>query len=121
MDLYRDFSFEAAHRLPFVPATHKCSRLHGHSYRIRIHISGDLDPDTGMVLDFARLKAAVDPVLEESLDHRYLNDVTGLENPTAENLAVWIWERLEDAVPLLAAVQVQETCTSGVVYRGRCD
>jgi 6-pyruvoyltetrahydropterin/6-carboxytetrahydropterin synthase len=118
MELYRDFTFEAAHRLPHVPAGHKCARLHGHSYRVRIHVSADPNPLTGMVIDFADVKAAFAPILEEQLDHRYLNDVDGLENPTAENLSIWIWRRLQPALPHLSAVEVRETCTAGVVYRG---
>lgn len=118
MELFRDFSFEAAHRLPSMPPEHKCARLHGHSYRVRIHITGERNPDTGMVLDFAEVKSTVAPLLNKHLDHRYLNDVDGLDNPTAENVAVWIWARLEPELPLLTAVEVQETCTCGVVYRG---
>jgi len=115
MELFREFTFEAAHRLPHVPAGHKCARLHGHSFRVEVHVEGDVDPETGMVIDFADLKAAFAP-LHERLDHHYLNEVDGLENPTSENLARWIWERLDGAMPL-SAVVVRETCTAGVVYR----
>lgn len=116
MEIFREFTFEAAHRLPHVPDGHKCGRLHGHSYRVEVHIRGVVDPATGWVMDFADLKAAVGPVLER-LDHNYLNEVVGLENPTSENLARWIWDRLVDAL-LLSAVTVRETCTSGCTYRG---
>jgi 6-pyruvoyltetrahydropterin/6-carboxytetrahydropterin synthase len=112
MDVYREFTFEAAHRLPHVPAGHKCGRLHGHSYRVEVHVGGDVDPATGMVLDFAEIKAAFEP-LRQQLDHYYLNEVDGLENPTSENLAVWIWERIAKVVPL-SEIVVRETCTSGV-------
>ena len=115
MEVFREFTFEAAHRLPNVPAGHKCARLHGHSFRVEVHVEGDVDPETGMVIDFADLKAAFAP-LHERLDHHYLNEVDGLENPTSENLARWIWERLDGAMPL-SAVVVRETCTAGVVYR----
>ena len=115
MEVFREFTFEAAHRLPHVPAGHKCARLHGHSFRVEVHVEGDVDPETGMVIDFADLKAAFAP-LHERLDHHYLNEVDGLENPTSENLARWIWERLDRAMPL-SAVVVRETCTAGVVYR----
>ncbi len=115
MEVFREFTFEAAHRLPHVPAGHKCARLHGHSFRVEVHVEGDVDPETGMVIDFADLKAAFAP-LHERLDHHYLNEVDGLENPTSENLARWIWERLDGAMPL-SAVVVRETCTAGVVYR----
>lgn len=115
MEVFREFTFEAAHRLPHVPAGHKCARLHGHSFRLEVHVEGDVDPETGMVIDFADLKAAFAP-LHERLDHHYLNEVDGLENPTSENLARWIWERLDGAMPL-SAVVVRETCTAGVVYR----
>jgi 6-pyruvoyltetrahydropterin/6-carboxytetrahydropterin synthase len=116
MEIYREFTFEAAHRLPRVPDGHKCARLHGHSYKVQVHVSGDVDPGTGWVMDFAEIKKAFRP-LQDQLDHYYLNDVPGLDNPTSENLARWIWERLIDQLPL-SEILVQETCTSGCVYRG---
>lgn len=117
MDIYKEFSIEAAHRLPNLPATHKCARLHGHSFRIRIHVSGPVDAETGWVVDFADISAAFRPIFEQ-LDHYYLNEVAGLENPTSENLARWVWERLQPALPGLSCVEVRETCTSGCLYRG---
>jgi 6-pyruvoyltetrahydropterin/6-carboxytetrahydropterin synthase len=116
MEIFREFTFEAAHRLPGVPEGHKCRRLHGHSFRVEVRVGGEVDPEAGWVMDFADLKAAFAP-LHDQLDHRYLNDVPGLANPTSEVLARWIWDRLADALPLTAVV-VRETCTSGVVYRG---
>src|SRR3954454_24686769 len=117
MDIFREFTFEAAHRLPHVPDGHKCGRLHGHSYRVEVHICGDVDHLTGMVLDFADIKAAFQP-LQDRLDHYYLNEVEGLDNPTSENLARWIWDHLKPALPLLSAIVVYETCTSVCEYRG---
>jgi 6-pyruvoyltetrahydropterin/6-carboxytetrahydropterin synthase len=116
MDVFREFGFEAAHRLPNVPDGHKCGRLHGHSYRVEVRVRGDVDPASGMVIDFAEIKAAFAP-LDDQLDHRYLNEVDGLDNPTAENLARWIWTRLAAVLPLTQVV-VRETCTSGVAYTG---
>jgi len=116
MDVFCEFGFEAAHRLPRVPAGHKCGRLHGHSYRVEVRVRGQVDPATGMVLDFADIKAGFAPVRDQ-LDHHYLNEVDGLDNPTAENLARWIWARLTPGMPL-AQVVVRETCTSGVAYTG---
>ena len=117
MEIYKEFTFEAAHRLPNVPAGHKCARLHGHSFRVRVTVDGPVGADSGWVLDFAELKAAWRPV-HEVLDHHYLNDVPGLENPTSERVAEWIWARLAPTLPRLAAVEVRETCTTGCVYRG---
>lgn len=117
MDVFREFTFEAAHRLPHVPEGHKCSRLHGHSFRVEVRVRGDIDPANGMVIDFAEIKAAFAPLLDR-LDHYFLNEIEGLDNPTSENLARWIWERLTTALPQLAEVIVRETCTSGVAYRG---
>ena len=117
MEIYRDFRIEAAHRLTGVPPEHKCARLHGHSFRIRISVEGSVDEKSGWVMDFARLKECFTPLFEQ-LDHRYLNEVPGLENPTSENLARWIWERLKPSLPDLSKVEVQETCTSGCIYRG---
>lgn len=117
MELYKTFSIEAAHFLPRVPEDHKCRRLHGHSFRIEIHVSGPVDEQAGWVMDFADIKRAFKP-LHERLDHRLLNDIEGLDNPTSENLARWIWRELKPSLPELSRVVVCETCTSGCVYRG---
>ncbi|PHI29795.1 6-carboxytetrahydropterin synthase QueD [Budvicia aquatica] len=115
--LFKDFNFEAAHRLPNVPEGHKCARLHGHSFMVRIEVTGEVDPYTGWVMDFSDIKAAFKPILD-SLDHYYLNDIEGLDNPTSEVLAHWIWQRLKPSLPLLSAIRVKETCTAGCIYRG---
>jgi 6-pyruvoyltetrahydropterin/6-carboxytetrahydropterin synthase len=120
MDIFKVFSIEAAHRLPFVPPGHKCGRLHGHSFRIEIHISGSVGLDSGWVMDFADVKRAFRPLYEQ-LDHNYLNEIEGLANPTSENLARWIWERLSQDLPALSKVIVNETCTSGCIYQGEDD
>ena len=117
MDIFKVFTIEAAHRLPNVPAGHKCARLHGHSFRIELRVSGEPGADTGWVMDFADIKAAFKPLYEQ-LDHHYLNDIERLDNPTSERLAMWIWARLKPALPLLSEVVVHETCTSGCSYRG---
>lgn len=117
VELYKQFTFEAAHRLPNVPAGHKCARLHGHSFGVELRVSGPLDPALGWVMDFADIKAAFRPI-HDQLDHHYLNEIPGLENPTSEVLAVWIWDRLKPTLPMLSAVIVRETCTSGCEYRG---
>ena len=117
MEIYKEFSIEAAHWLPNVPAGHKCGRLHGHSFRLQLWVSGPLDPRLGWVMDFADVKTAF-KVIEDRIDHRCLNEVPGLENPTSENLARWLWRELRSALPLLNKVVVQETCTSGCVYSG---
>src|SRR3954453_21152971 len=116
-EIFKEFTFEAAHRLPNVPAGHKCARLHGHSYRVEVHVGGLVDDRAGWVRDFADLSSAMRPLLDR-LDHYYLNEVDGLENPTSEVLARWIWDRVQCAIPELAQVVVRETCTSGCVYRG---
>ena len=117
MDIYKEFTFEAAHRLPHVPAGHKCSRLHGHSFVVRICVSGPMGEHSGWVMDFGDIKEAFHPLWKQ-LDHYYLNDIPGLENPTSENLAVWIWQRLKPGLPELSKVEIRETCTSGCVYTG---
>ncbi len=116
MEIFKEFTFEAAHRLPNVPEGHKCARLHGHSFRVKLYVGGPVDPHAGWVMDFAELKRAFRP-LHDILDHNYLNDVEGLENPTSENLARWIWDRLAPELSL-SRVIVRETCTSGCVYQG---
>lgn len=117
MELRKSFQFEAAHLLPHLPEQHKCRRLHGHSFTTEIVVTGECDPRLGWVLDYAEISAAFKP-LWEALDHRYLNEVPGLENPTSENVAAWIWERLKPRLPLLSEVVVAETCTARCVYRG---
>lgn len=117
MELYADFRFEAAHRLPNVPEGHKCARLHGHSYFVRLTIHGDVNPATGWVIDFDDIANAFNPLLAQ-LDHYYLNEVEGLENPTSENLAIWIWQRLKPNLAMLEAVEIRETCDVGCIYRG---
>lgn len=116
-EIFREFTFEAAHRLPNVPEDHKCARLHGHSYRVEVRVGGEVGEESGWVLDFADVKAAFKP-LHAILDHHYLNEVPGLENPTSEVLAKWIWDRLIPTLPGLVEVVVRETCTSGCSYRG---
>jgi 6-pyruvoyltetrahydropterin/6-carboxytetrahydropterin synthase len=118
MEIFKEFTFEAAHRLPNVPPGHKCARLHGHSFRVRAVIDGPLDEEVGWVRDFADVACAMQPVLD-CLDHYYLNEISGLENPTSEHLARWIWNRVAPSLPELSEIVVLETCTSGCVYRGQ--
>ena len=116
-ELQCDYKFEAAHSLPKVPPGHKCARMHGHSYRVTVTVEGEVDPDTGWLIDFADLDAAVRPVIGE-LDHRVLNDIGGLDNPTCEHVARWLWQRVQPQLGGLAAVTVAETRDSRCVYRG---
>jgi 6-pyruvoyltetrahydropterin/6-carboxytetrahydropterin synthase len=117
LNIFRVFTIEAAHRLPNVPAGHKCARLHGHSFRIELHITGAVDAQTGWVMDFADVRAAFQPTFDR-LDHHYLNEIQGLENPTSENLARWVWNEMKPQLPLLSKVVIHETCTSGCEYAG---
>jgi 6-pyruvoyltetrahydropterin/6-carboxytetrahydropterin synthase len=118
VELFKEFGFEAAHFLPNVPDGHKCARMHGHSFRVRVSVEGPVDPTLGWVTDFGDVSAVVSPVIAE-LDHRCLNDIDGLDNPTSEVVARWLWDRLASVVVGLAAIELRETCTSGVIYRGR--
>jgi 6-pyruvoyltetrahydropterin/6-carboxytetrahydropterin synthase len=113
----KSFSFGAAHWLPNVPADHKCRRMHGHTYRITIEVTGPVDPATGWVMDFGRLTAAFEP-LRAQLDHSTLNDLPGLANPTSENIARWVWDRLIGELPMLSAVLVEENPANCCEYRG---
>lgn len=117
MQLFKVFQIEAAHFLPKVPEGHKCRRIHGHSFQIEIHVAGPVDEALGWVMDFADLKAAFAPLYAQ-LDHQFLNEVPGLENPTSENLARWIWRRLQPELPMLSKIVIRETCTSGCIYSG---
>lgn len=117
MEIYKQFTFEAAHRLPNLPPEHKCSRLHGHSFKASVHVQGEVDPEFGWVMDFGDIKTVMAPLIDR-LDHHYLNEVPGLENPTSEHIAMWIWDNIKGDLPIITAVEVQETCTSGCIYRG---
>ncbi len=117
MQIYKDFSFDAAHSLPHVPDTHKCKRIHGHTYRVRIIIRGEVDPHFGWVEDFGDIKSICKPIIEE-LDHYYLNEIEGLENPTAEVIAMWLWSKIKPRLKSLYEIQLMETPSSGCIYRG---
>jgi 6-pyruvoyltetrahydropterin/6-carboxytetrahydropterin synthase len=117
MEIFKELRFEAAHLLPNVPEGHKCRRLHGHSFVVVVYITGKVDPHPGWIMDFGDVKSAFSPLYDQ-LDHRYLNEIPGLENPTSENLARWIWARLKPSLPLLSKVVVKETCTTGCIYTG---
>ncbi|MEK6285672.1 MAG: 6-carboxytetrahydropterin synthase QueD [Acidobacteriota bacterium] len=117
VELVKEFTFEAAHRLPRVPHDHKCARLHGHSFRCEVAVRGDVDPTTGWFIDYAEISDAFEP-LRQRLDHYYLNEIDGLDNATSENLARWIWERLEGRLSGLHRVTIRETCSSRCDYFG---
>jgi 6-pyruvoyltetrahydropterin/6-carboxytetrahydropterin synthase len=112
--------FEAAHLLPNVAPGHKCGRLHGHSWKGVIYVTGEIDPESGWIMDYGEIKKLFAPLFEQ-LDHNYLNDIQGLENPTSEVLAKWIWDHLKPDLPQLSQVVINETCTSGCIYRGPDD
>ena len=118
VDLVKEFSFESAHRLPNVPAEHKCFRLHGHSFRCEVGVRGEVDPKTGWFVDYAEISEAFEPI-RQMLDHNYLNEIDGLENATSENLARWVWERLEGRIRGLHRVTIRETCTARCDYFGK--
>jgi 6-pyruvoyltetrahydropterin/6-carboxytetrahydropterin synthase len=117
VELCRDYRFEAAHRLPKVPAGHPCARLHGHSYRVELTVSGEVDEESGWLIDFFDLDRAVAPLID-ALDHRLLNEIDGLQNPTCERLCGWLWQRLQPSLPQLCAVSVWETADARCTYRG---
>ena len=117
MELRKTFQFEAAHLLPHLPKSHKCRRLHGHSFQVEVALAGECDPRLGWLMDYADITAAFMP-LWRKLDHYYLNAIPGLENPTSEHLALWLWERLSPRLPGLSRIEIAETATSGCIYRG---
>lgn len=115
MEIFKEFTFDAAHFLPYVPEGHKCGRMHGHTYRVVVAVTGEVDPDTGFIIDFGDLKEVVKPIIDD-LDHQVLNDI--FENPTAENLVNALWEWFEDELPVsLSSLEVWETPTSGARRR----
>ena len=117
IELRKTFQFEAAHLLPHLPKSHKCRRLHGHSFKVDIVVAGERDAKLGWLMDYADITKAFKPIWGK-LDHRHLNEIPSLENPTSENIAAWIWQRLRRRLPLLTEIVVAETCMSRCVYRG---
>jgi 6-pyruvoyltetrahydropterin/6-carboxytetrahydropterin synthase len=117
MEIYKDFSFDSAHFLPHVPDGHKCKNMHGHTYRLRVFIKGTPHPRLGWIMDFKELKDIVNPLIDQ-LDHKLLNDIEGLENSTAENITIWIWNRIKPLLPNLNKIELYETPTTGVIYSG---
>jgi 6-pyruvoyltetrahydropterin/6-carboxytetrahydropterin synthase len=120
VELTKEYRFEAAHSLPFVPASHKCSRVHGHSYKVEISVSGPVDPKTGWLIDFGVIDDAWHELFLR-FDHHNLNEVPGLENSTCENIAGYVWRALAPGIPALSAITVWETYDSKCVYRGDRD
>ena len=118
MEIFRAFTFDAAHRLPNLPVSHKCSNLHGHTFRVEIHVGSELVPNYDWVIDFGEIKGLIEPIIEE-LDHHYLNEIPGLENPTSENICKWLWHRIQPDLPILTKIVVQESPYSGAVYEGK--
>ncbi|WP_039948436.1 6-carboxytetrahydropterin synthase QueD [Leptospira fainei] len=118
IELTKEFRFDAAHFLPNVPQGHKCRRMHGHSFRFKLHLKGTIDPVTGWLMDFADISKFVKPLLDNYLDHYLLNEIEGLQNPTSENICVWLWDKLRPQLPLLRKITLHETCTSACIYEG---
>jgi len=118
MIIFKHFHFDSAHFLPNVPDGHKCKAVHGHTYRMTLYFGGDLDENLGWVMDFADIKKEVNPIIAR-IDHTLLNDIEGLENPTCEVIAVWLWNKIKPKIPLICRIRLYETPTSGVVYEGR--
>lgn len=117
MQIFKQFTFDSAHFLPHVPDGHKCKELHGHTYRLSVYVEGELENKLDWVMDFAEMKNVIDPVVK-SIDHKLLNNISGLENPTCEIIAIWLWNKIKPEVPLLTKIELHETPTSGAVYEG---
>jgi 6-pyruvoyltetrahydropterin/6-carboxytetrahydropterin synthase len=117
MIIYKEFTFDSAHYLPNVPGTHKCHSMHGHTYKITVFLEGKLVEELGWVEDFSHLKSVVQPIIR-IVDHRLLNDIPGLENPTSELLAIWLWNKIRPDLPGLKKIELKETPSSGVIYEG---
>lgn len=117
MLIFKKFAFDSAHSLPHVPDGHKCKEVHGHTYHLTVFIEGDLDEKLGWVMDFAEIKRVIKPLVDR-IDHKYMNDIEGLENPTCEIIAKWLWDRIKPEIPKLKKIQLDETPTSGAVYEG---
>jgi len=118
MEIYKEFAFDPAHFLPHVPDGHKCKEIHGHTYHLRVYIKGSPDKNLGWIMDFKELKDLVNSLVDQ-VDHKLMNNIHGLENPTAENITIWFWDRLKPMLPLLSRIELKETPTTGVIYDGQ--
>lgn len=118
MKIFRKFTFDSAHFLPNVPDGHKCKNVHGHTYHLTVFFEGDIDEHLKWVIDFSEVKNVIKPIID-SIDHKLLNDIEGLENPTCEVLAIWIWDKIKPQIPALVKVKLYENTTSGVIYEGK--
>ena len=117
MKIFKKFTFDSAHFLPMVPDGHKCKETHGHTYQLTAFFEGELAAELEWVMDFAEIKSVIDPIIKR-IDHKLLNNIAGLENPTCEVIAVWLWNQIKPKIPMLTQIQLDETPTSGVVYEG---
>ncbi|PWG81653.1 6-carboxytetrahydropterin synthase QueD [Pararcticibacter amylolyticus] len=117
MVIYKQFTFDSAHFLPNVPAGHRCGSMHGHTYKLTVFFEGDLDPVQGWVIDFNDIKKIISPLID-SVDHKLLNDIPGLENPTSEVMASWFWNKIKPEIPSLSRIELSETPSTGVIYEG---
>jgi 6-pyruvoyltetrahydropterin/6-carboxytetrahydropterin synthase len=117
MLIYKKFIFDSAHFLPNVPDGHKCKNMHGHTYKFTVFIDGPLLKNEGWIIDYGDLKRLIKPIIDR-LDHHCLNEIAGLENPTSEILAVWLWNQVKPLIPALKRLELNETASSGVVYEG---
>ena len=115
--LSKDFEFEAAQALPQFPVGHKCRNLHGHSFKVTVSVRGPVDEATGLFYDHAVISDAMSPIVAQ-IDHTYLNDIPGLENPTIENISRWIWDKLVHHLPGLYEIILHETSGARSTYRG---
>lgn len=118
MQIFKQFTFDSAHYLPNVPEGHKCKEIHGHTYRVVFYFEGELDTHLGWVMDFGDLKLVLEPVIKQ-IDHKLMNSIAGLENPTCERIAIWLWEQVKPSLPSLCKVELHETPSSGAVYEGK--
>lgn len=118
MQIFKQFTFDSAHFLPHVPDGHKCKEIHGHTYHLTVYVEGELQSKLEWVMDFAEMKNVIDPVVK-SIDHKLLNNISGLENPTCEVIAVWLWNKIKPEVPLLTKIELHETPSSGAIYEGK--
>ena len=117
MIVYKKFHIESARSLPNLPDEHPCSQVHGHSFEIILKVSGELNEKTGFIIDFQEIEDSFDPI-RKLLDHAYLNNIKGLENPTSENIVIWIWNKLKPSLPVLSSLEIKESSSTGCIYRG---
>ena len=118
MKIFRTYIFHSARYIPTLDENHPCSKMHGHTFKMAVEINGPIDKKIGFVMDFYDIDKIVNNHIIKFIDHKILNEIDGLSNPSSEYLAIWIWEKLKPHLPLLSTITISEEHGTGMIYKG---